>query len=403
MTATLGTKLNDSDLCHVGPGTPAGEMFRRYWLAISRSEDLKDVPLAVKVLGEELVLFRDGQGRLGLVGLHCSHRGSSLEYGDIEENGIRCIYHGWLYDVDGNCLDQPLEPAGSTFCQKVKHPSYPVRELGGLLFTYLGPDKNSPPPIPRYSALIREDGQRLVLPPRFWDYNWFNFWENVVDSLHAYVLHKDSRSDRSWENAFWRYRGDHHLDAVTTEYGLQAIVRWPGPAPETEYVRLTTVALPTVFSLGGRGEEDVGFERLLFVTPADDNNFMVFTSDFIPQGAVNPIEDREKTRRAEADTEDVKSYDKRKHVPFRGRVWKEDYVCQSTQGNVGYRREQLASSDRAIILLRKLLIEAMETVQNGGTPRGIIPREKETEMIPLEAYRAVLSKSQVQELLNGRS
>jgi phenylpropionate dioxygenase-like ring-hydroxylating dioxygenase large terminal subunit len=115
MSSTHETKLNDSDLCHVGPGTPAGEMFRRYWLSISRSEDLKDVPLAVKVLGEELVLFRDGQGRLGLVGLHCSHRGSSLEYGDIEEKGIRCIYHGWLYDVDGNCLDQPLEPAGSTF------------------------------------------------------------------------------------------------------------------------------------------------------------------------------------------------------------------------------------------------------------------------------------------------
>jgi len=394
MVSNHEAKLDESDLCHVSAGTPAGKMFR------SRTEDLKDIPLAVKVLGEELVLFRDGQGKLGLVGLHCSHRGSSLEYGDIEEKGIRCIYHGWLYDVDGNCLDQPLEPAGSTFCQKIKHLSYPVRELGGLIFTYMGPEKSCPP---RYSALIREDGERLVLPPRFWDYNWFNFWENVVDSLHAYVLHKDSRSDRSWENAFWRYRGDHHLDAVTTDYGLQAIVRWPGPAPETEYVRLTTVALPTVFSLGGRGEEDVGFERLLFVTPADDNNFMVFTSDFIPKNAAHTIEDREKARRAEAESEDVKSYDKRQHVPFRGRVWKEDYVCQSTQGNVGYRREQLGTSDRAIILLRKLLIEAMEAVRKGGTPKGIIPREKEADMVTLEAYRAVLSKSQVQELLNGRS
>jgi len=118
---------------------------------------------------------------------------------------------------------------------------------------------------------------------------------------------------------------------------------------------------------------------------------------------VYTIEDREKTRRAEAESEDVKSYDKRKHVPFRGRVWKEDYVCQSTQGNVGYRSEQLATSDRAIILLRKLLIEAMETVRKGGTPKGVIPREKEAETVSLEAYRAVLSKSQVQELLNGRS
>jgi len=97
----------------------------------------------------------------------------------------------------------------------------------------------------------------------------------------------------------------------------------------------------------------------------------------------------------------VKEYDKRKYMPFKGQVWKEDYVCQSTQGNVGYRREYLAASDRAIILLRKLLLEAMETVQNGGTPKGIIARAKENEMISLEAYRAVLTKTQVEQLLNG--
>ena len=403
MSVTSKAQLDDSDLCHVGPGTPAGEMFRRYWLAIGRSEDLRDIPQAVKVLGEELVLFRDGQGRLGLLGLHCSHRGSSLEYGDIEEKGIRCIYHGWLYDVNGDCLEQPLEPTGSTFCQKVKHPCYLVRELGGLVFTYMGPDKSNPPPLPRYSALVRDDGTRLVLPPRHWDYSWFNFWENVVDSLHAYVLHRDSRADRSWENAFWRHRGDYHLDALTTEYGMQAIVRWQGPTPETEYVRLTTVALPTVFSLGGRGVEDVGFERLLFVTPADDDHFMVYTSDFLPQGSQNPIEERERARRTQPSTETVKDYDKRKYVPLRGQVWKEDYVCQSTQGNVGYRREHLATSDRAIILLRKQLLEAMETVQNGKTPKGIIPKAKENEAITLEAYRAVLSKTQVQQLLVAAS
>jgi phenylpropionate dioxygenase-like ring-hydroxylating dioxygenase large terminal subunit len=325
-----------------------------------------------------------------------------LEYADIEERGIRCLYHGWLYDVDGNCLDQPLEPTGSTFCQKVKHPSYPVRELGGLLFAYMGPDKSNAPALPRYSALVRDDGVRLILPPRHWDYSWFNFWENVVDSLHAYVLHRQSRSERSWENAFWRYRGDHHLDALPTDSGLQAIVRWPGPVPDTEYVRLTTVALPTVFSLGGREEEDVGFERLLFVTPSDDNHFMVYTNDFVPAASVSTVQEREQTRRSAPEDEEVKEYDKRKFMPFKGRVWKEDYVCQSTQGNVGYRRECLATSDRAIILLRKQLIEAMETVQNGGTPKGIIPKAKENETITLEAYRAVLSKSQVQQLLNGR-
>src|SRR6185503_18607139 len=119
----------------------------------------------VRVLGEELVLFRDLQGRIGLLGLHCSHRGTSLEYGDIEEHGIRCPYHGWLYDTTGQCLDQPVEPRGSTFCEKIKHLAYPVRELGGLIFAYLGPHKESPPPLPRYSPLVRGDGVRYIYPP----------------------------------------------------------------------------------------------------------------------------------------------------------------------------------------------------------------------------------------------
>ena len=392
-------KLDLSVICHVGPDSAGGEMFRRYWLAISRTEDLKDIPQSVKILGEELVLFRDGSGRLGLMGLHCSHRGTSLEYGDLEERGIRCPYHGWLYDTEGNCLEQPLEPKGSTFCQKVKHPAYRVRELGGLIFAYLGPNQSAPPVLPHYSALVRDDGVRLVLPPRHWDYNWFNFFENTIDSLHAFFLHKPSRADRSWENAFWDYPGDHHIEAMRTDYGLKTIVHWPGPTPDTLYVRLTTLALPTVFSLGGRGVEEEGFERLLFVTPADDDNFMVYSSDFVPRSKEEVIKKRDQSRYTPPAAEPVKEYDKRKHVPYRGQVWKEDYVCQSTQGKIGYRHEQLGTSDRGVILLRKLLLEAIETVQKGGEPQGIIPKEKEDQLITLDAFRRILPKPTVAELL----
>ena len=399
MTDETQGKLDLSVICHVGAGTAGGEMFRRYWLAISRTEDLKDIPQSVKVLGEELVLFRDGSGRLGLMGLHCSHRGTSLEYGDLEERGIRCPYHGWLYDTEGNCLEQPLEPKGSTFCQKVKHPAYRVKELGGLIFAYLGPNQSAPPVLPRYSALVRDDGVRLVLPPRHWDYNWFNFFENTIDSLHAFFLHKPSRADRSWENAFWDYPGDHHIEAMRTDYGLKTIVHWPGPTPDTLYVRLTTLALPTVFSLGGRGVEEEGFERLLFVTPADDDNFMVYSSDFVPRSKEDVIKKRDQSRYAPPAAEPVKEYDKRKHVPYRGQVWKEDYVCQSTQGKIGYRHEQLGTSDRGVILLRKLLMEAIETVQKGGEPQGIIPKEKEDQLITLDAFRRILPKPAVAELL----
>ena len=120
-----------------------------WWSA--RQRELHDIPQAVKVLGEELVLFRDEAGRMGLIGKHCPHRGASLEYGDIEDGGIRCPYHGWLFDVRGHCLAMPAEPKDSEFAEKVRHLSYPVREQGGLMFAYLGPDE--PPPLPKYRAL----------------------------------------------------------------------------------------------------------------------------------------------------------------------------------------------------------------------------------------------------------
>ena len=119
-------------------------------------------PKAIKVLGEDLVLFRDQAGTIGLIGAHCPHRGASLEYGDIECGGIRCPYHGWLFDVRGQCLEMPAEPQGSKFAQKVKHLSYPVREQGGLLFAYLGPNPDDPPPLPKYAALADCAGQRSL-------------------------------------------------------------------------------------------------------------------------------------------------------------------------------------------------------------------------------------------------
>ena len=118
------------DIPHVGPDTPGGAWLRRYWLPVGLESELFDIPKALKILDEELVLFRDGQGTVGLVGQHCAHRGASLEYGDIEEQGLRCPYHGWLFDVNGNCLEQPSEQRGKEFCAKVRHISYPVKELG---------------------------------------------------------------------------------------------------------------------------------------------------------------------------------------------------------------------------------------------------------------------------------
>src|SRR5437764_4926836 len=144
------TEQENNLLTQTGSRTPCGELLRRYWQPVALSEELpKDgAPLKVKILGEELVLFRDDHGQLGLIGLHCSHRGTDLSYGRIEDGGLRCLYHGWLYDVCGRCLEQPGEPGGSTFCQRVRHTAYPCQEAGDLILAYLGPGE--PPLLPDY-------------------------------------------------------------------------------------------------------------------------------------------------------------------------------------------------------------------------------------------------------------
>src|SRR5258708_431694 len=147
----LSREENDL-ITRVGPGTPMGELMRRYWIPALLSEEISEPecpPLRVRLLGEDLVAFRDSMGRVGLLAEHCSHRGTSLYYGRNEECGLRCIYHGWKYDVEGRVLETPAEPAGSTLKDKVRHTAYPCREAAGVVFTYMGP-KERIPLLPNY-------------------------------------------------------------------------------------------------------------------------------------------------------------------------------------------------------------------------------------------------------------
>src|SRR3954465_952323 len=145
-------------LTHVGPGTPGGELLRRYWQPAALTEELPPggPPLPVQLLGEELVLFRDAVGRPGLLGVHCAHRGADLSCGRLEDGGIRCIYHGWLYDRNGRCLEQPGEPVGSTFHERIRATAYPCEERVGLVMAYMGP--GTPPILPDYEYLTAKEG-----------------------------------------------------------------------------------------------------------------------------------------------------------------------------------------------------------------------------------------------------
>ena len=144
-------------LTRTGPGTSMGEVLRRYWQPVALAEEMPvgGDPRPVRLLGEDLVLFRDDHDRLGLLGLHCSHRGTDLSYGRVEDGGLRCLYHGWLFDIHGQCLEQPGEPAGCDFRKKIRHTAYPCAEVSGFILTYMGPGE--PPLIPNYEIFAAPD------------------------------------------------------------------------------------------------------------------------------------------------------------------------------------------------------------------------------------------------------
>jgi len=187
-----GVPREDELLTHTGPGTPCGEYLRRYWNPVGHSAALKDLPVPVKVMGEDLVLFRDKRGRAGLLQKHCCHRGASLEFGKIEECGIRCCYHGWLFDVDGRILDTPNEGSKSTVKERLYQGAYPIRENKGLIFAYMGPPDKQPD-FPLYDT-YEVEGYNLepAEPPGVSNIkpcNWMNIMDNVADPVHEAFLH----------------------------------------------------------------------------------------------------------------------------------------------------------------------------------------------------------------------
>jgi phthalate 4,5-dioxygenase len=396
------SKVLLSDLCRVGRGTPTGDWFRRYWLAVGAARELQDIPRSVTILGEELVLFRDEQGRIGLLGLHCPHRGSSLEYGDLEDGGIRCPYHGWLFDVSGQCLEQPGEPDGSVFCRKVKHLSYPVQELGGLIFAYMGTDQESPPPLPQYKALAEPTGQRSLEATRQYDYNWLNFIENGADPAHFSILHRADPNDGTWRSWFFNFKDVPPFDAVETSYGMKVISRKPGPSAETEYVDEKSFALPSILQIGdtefthfkkpkealAEGSHNAHF---MFVTPNDDDHFTLFTVNHYTGPDPEFFQKLAPSRRIAPNIE-KKQYDHRKYSPFRGSVRSEDIMSQSTQGTIGERKEQLATSDKGVILLRKIILDAIQTVQKGGRPKGVPSGGHPAEVIDINSFTGIRAK-----------
>ena len=379
------TKEENESLTRVGPGTPAGEMLRRYWLPIAFVNELRGRPLRRRILGEDLVLFRDEQNRLGLLALRCSHRGTSLEFGHLEDGGLRCCYHGWLYDVEGKVLEMPGEPADSTFGHRVRQPAYKAQELGGVVFAYLGPEPASL--LPRFDVLVREDGVR-ARRARTVNCNFFQMIENSVDQNHLRWLHRTG-STPTWD--------DGEINPQAFEYGiLNTYTR--RVADGRRYAHVNFFVMPVMNKTGnveeghpGEHQASSSGEVMRWRVPIDDTHTMHFTVEFGPIVNGKPVAKIMKDDSEQGLVESkpgVYKWDESINWFARG---DQDRVAQESQGPIYDRTtEHLGYTDRGVILLRRLYKESIEAVQKGLDPLGVVRDPGKNDMIRLVPHEDLL-------------
>jgi len=356
------TREENETLTRVGPGTPAGELLRRYWQPVAIAQELteENPTKFVRILCEDLVLFRDKTGRVGLIEDRCSHRGASLVYGRVEERGIACAYHGWLYDVEGNCLETPPEPAESKFRLTVKHKAYPVQKFVGLYWAYMGP---SPAPvIPKYDVWARKDGTHwLRVLPRL-DCNWFQAMENSVDTCHLHILHANLlTSGLTIRN--------------TTRGSIDNLEKF-------EFTELPYGILKTrTFTDGEIEEHPLIFPNILrqsnrtqIRVPIDDTHTWVIYVHFVPNDDGSIVEDEEKIAieykgpfKEPADAMHPFTKFKMDDVDA------QDFMAWETQGPITDRTgEHLATSDRGVSMLREMFKRELKKMQQGIDPINVI-------------------------------
>ena len=361
----LAPATHDHELTGVGAGTPMGELLRRYWHPIGLAADAGPQPRKVRVLGEELILFRDGSGRPGLVHPRCAHRGASLYYGRVEAKGIRCCYHGWMFDVQGHCLDQPCEPGGGALRHNVRQPWYPVEERYGLVFAYFGPPDRKPL-LPSYDVLddlapgesVEADDSSIGGGgPAIVPCNWLQHFENVVDSFHVPILHGAFSGNQfvpamaQMPTVEWR----------NTERGVR-VESWRDLEGGKRLRRVTEAVLPTLRIVPSPRLGRFGaVESIGWVLPMDDTSFRIYVAGRV--GSPGEIGRMRSTMNGKFWWE----LSEAEHRQFPG-----DYEAQVGQGAItAHSAEHLRTSDRGVAMLRRLLREQLRVVAAGADPAGV--------------------------------
>jgi phenylpropionate dioxygenase-like ring-hydroxylating dioxygenase large terminal subunit len=402
-----------------------GDLFRCYWIPALLSEELPDndcPPVRVKLLSERLLAFRDSEGRLGLIDEFCAHRGVSLWFGRNEECGLRCPYHGWKFDVTGQCVDMPAEPEKSNFAKKVKLTSYPLIEVGQVLWTYMGPPDRQPPRPEWEFATVPRD--QTFTSKRFQECNWLQAMEGGIDSSHVSFLH---RGDLSSDPLFKGAKGNEYnladlrpvFEVVESPGGLYIGAR-RNAENNSYYWRITQWVVPSFTMIPPRGNHSVHGH---FWIPIDDENCWAWSYDYHP---LRKLTDAEVAAMREGKGIHVKyvpgtfrplankdnDYLMDRAAQKAGRttsgvegIAMQDASLQESMGPVVDRtKENLGSTDVGIIMARHRLLRAAKALaENGVLPPGVDPAHHKVRAASVVLPRDQAFKDGAREMLIARA
>ena len=352
-------------LTRVGPGTPGGEMLRRYWWPVGFADEIQKKPVPVRHLGEEYVLFRDASGTIGMLDIVCAHRRASLEHGRVEDRGLRCCYHGWLYDTQGCCVEMPAEPPGSTLHKEVRQRAAAVQVVAGLVFAYVGP---APVPVlPRYDLLWIEECDRTIWASD--DHcNWAQKAENGIDAYHSMALHASVYPTIALKRP--------EVEFTKTWYGFRQQSEYPGGNRN-----IVHDIFPSSTRRYNARAGSIPSEFLHIRVPVDDVTTRTYfiESKFKTEGPFS--------RECRGLKQSVRGVYEHVEDGWWGLASEDqDRAAQESQGLIHDRtKEFLGTSDRGIVMWRKVAFDSIKAVQEGRDPHGVVRDPGANEIVHFDA------------------
>lgn len=417
----ISVEKNDF-ICRVGTDAPAGELLRKYWQPVALTEELEGTRQvkSVKLMCQDYVLFRDNQGRVGMLDRDCPHRGADLAYGRLENGGLRCAFHGWLFDVSGKCLETPAEPANSKLCTKIQQPSYPVVEKSGIVFAYVG--EGEPPAFPNLDCFAAPDSHTFAFKG-LWECNWLQALEVGMDPAHASFLHRffeDGNASKSYGQQFRGASADTEMAITqvlreyerpdirvdTTDYGMQ-LTALRKLSEEQTHVRVTNVVFPQTFVIPMNSEMTISQWHV----PVDDTHnywFAIFTS------FTDPV-DKQQMRDQRLKTIELPDYTSRKNKrnnygydvneqltqTYTGMGQDinvhDQWACESMGPIQNRTREHLGTTDKAIRTYRRMLQDAINNTRAGGGAPMLIDTDQAKKITGPSTVDGVTSNDHVED------